>query len=70
MVELFCDSDDRVDSVFYKGQFKIAKDAIYTVNIEGSDRKIDEHTFDDNVYFNGAKFNDNGVITQMISYGD
>lgn len=70
LVELFCDSDDRVDSVFYKGQFKIDKDAIYTVNIEGSDRKIDEHTFDDNVYFNGAKFNDNGVITQMISYGD
>lgn len=70
LVELFCGSDDRVDSIFYKGQFKIAKDAIYTVYINGSDEKIDKHTFDDNVYFNGAKFNDNGVITQLISYGD
>ncbi len=68
-VEIFCDSDDRVDMHFYTGEIQISKDAVHSIPIINEERAITLDALNTGLYFNGACFTD-GILTKLISYGD
>ena len=68
-VEIFCDSDDRVDMHFYTGEIQISKDAVHSIPIINEERAITLDALNTGLYFNGACFTDS-MLTKLISYGD
>lgn len=69
-ITLYCGSDDRVDCVFYTGELKIRKDAIYCVAITGEKETVTKEMLDNGLYFNSATFDDDGFATTLTFYGD
>lgn len=68
-VELYCFSDDRVDTHFYTGEIRIAKDAVHNIPVMNEESVITMEKLNSGLFFNGAYFTDS-VLTKMISYGD
>lgn len=70
-VTLYEDSDDRVDAPFATGTLCITKDAITGAYVlQKPYETISKDVFDDDPWFNGVYFNDDGVVVQLIFYGD
>ena len=71
VVSLYMDSDDRVPCYIGSGIVRIAKDATVGIAIlcEYSDFDPDSFDEEDNFY-NGVKFNENGLITELVFFGD
>ena len=70
-VTLYEDSDDRVDAPFATGTLCITKDAITGASVlQKPYETISKDVFDDDPWFNGVYFNDDGVVVQLIFYGD
>ena len=70
-VTLYADSDDRVDAPFATGTLCISKDAITGAYVEQKPYEtISKSVFDDDPWFNGVYFNDDGAVVQLIFYGD
>ena len=70
-VTLYEDSDDRVDAPFATGTLCISKDATTGAYVEQKPYEtISKSVFDDDPWFNGVYFNDDGAVVQLIFYGD
>ena len=70
-VTLYEDSDDRVDAPFATGTLCISKDAITGAYVEQKPYEtISKSVFDDDPWFNGVYFNDDGAVVELIFYGD
>lgn len=70
-VTLYEDSDDRVDAPFATGTLCITKDAITGAYVlQKPYETISKDVFNDDPWFNGVYFNDDGVVVQLIFYGD
>ena len=70
-VTLYEDSDDRVDAPFATGTLCITKDAVTGAYVmQQPYETITQSVFEDDPWFNGIYFDDNGVVVQLIFYGD
>lgn len=70
LMELFHDSDDRMDCLFFEGPTAIAADAVFRVPIAQTEETFDPAKHSYGLYVNGCRFNDDGVITELSYYGD
>ena len=72
-VALYEASDDRVDINFYNGTLCISKDAVAGADLSSDPlEKVSEETFTEDglLWYNGVYFDNNGVVTKLVFYGD
>lgn len=72
-VELYHGSVDRLDSPFYEGVLYIRKDAVTGAAITGQPYvtiTTDVLTSEYGNWYNGLAFDENGMVTQLIFFGD
>lgn len=74
-IVLYQGSDDRVDAIFYEGVVRISKEAVSGAAILNEPyEQIDEGDLrgeeGEDVWYNGVKFDENGMITELIFFGD
>ncbi len=68
---LYVDSDDRVEDLFYTGTLRISKDCVTAIVIEQKPSEtITEEDLMNDPYFDGVYFDENGMILQLLQYGD
>lgn len=67
-VYLYCDSDDRVEAKFFVGVLRIAKDARVGIAIENKYWNVEAK--DLNSWYNGVKFAEDGMVTELVNFGD
>lgn len=68
---LYVDSDDRVEDLFYTGTLRISKDCVTAVVLEQKpSEQITEEDLMGNPYYDGVYFNDEGMVLQLLQYGD
>ncbi len=68
---LYVDSDDRVEDLFYTGTLRISKDCVTAIVLEQKPSEtITEEDLMDDPYFNGVCFDEEGMVLQLLKYGD
>jgi hypothetical protein len=69
---LYCGSDDRVEAIFHEGTLYIRKDAETGAAIvqEPYQQFTPDVLTESSSYFNGVSFDENGLITALIYFGD